>query len=180
MAFLDFFRNKTKPLDDASFQSAVYGITEHLTEISERLRRVETREKEIGLQLEGIDDLLHTGGEENILVDALISLADTIGDFYYFAVTDSHSPLLEQAQMMWNKAKSTAEAAGLEIIDGDNEPFDFRLHSAESAERDDDIPDGFIIKILRCGYIYKNEIIRRAVVIVNRNDTPVINIDHQY
>jgi molecular chaperone GrpE (heat shock protein) len=169
MAFLSFFRKKQ--------HFAEIGINTHLAEISnrlseqnERLRKIENGQKETYLQLEGIDDFLQSNGGKTVLVDAVISLVDIIGDFYHFAAADSNSPLFEQAQMMNNAAKNAVETAGLSIINVCNEPFDFRLHTVHSTEQDNDIQNGYVIKTLKCGYIYNDEIIRRAVVIINKID----------
>ena len=167
MAFLNFFREKEKKHIDSIAQSVGSVIDERLAELNERLRRIENKQKETSIQLEEIDNSLQNG-DETVLVDTLTALADTIGDFYLFAAADPDSPLYEQAQMMWNTAKSAAENAGLEIIDASNEPFDFRFHSAESAEQDIDIPNGYVIKTIKFGYIYKNEVMRRAAVIINK------------
>ena len=177
MAFFDFFWKKVKYYTDTSAQNAVSGINEYLAETSERLRRIETRQKETIIQLEEIDDFLQNNGNETTLIDALIALADTIGDFYFFAASDQNSPLFEQASMMWNRAKSAVEAVGLDIIEAENEPFDFRLHSAESAEQNMEIPNGYVIKTLKFGYIYQDKVIRRAAVVINkieRTETPNI------
>jgi molecular chaperone GrpE (heat shock protein) len=131
------------------------------------LRRIEIKQKETSIQLEEIDNSLQNGSE-TALVDALIALTDTVADYYFFASGDEGSPLFEQAQMMWNRAKNAAEAAGLEIIEPDNEPFDFRLHSVESVGQDINIPSGYAIKTLKFGYIYKGEVVRRAAVVVNK------------
>jgi molecular chaperone GrpE (heat shock protein) len=72
---------------------------------------------------------------------------------------------------MWSKAKNAAGTAGLEIINPCNEPFDFRLHSIEGTDQDIDMSNGYVIKTLKYGYIYKDEIIRRAAVIVNKIET---------
>jgi molecular chaperone GrpE (heat shock protein) len=168
MAFFDFFWKKIKYYTDISAKNAVSGITEYLAETNERLRRIETKQKETSIQLEEIDNFLQDGGNETVLVDALVELADTIGDFYFFANPDQSSPLFEQASMMWNSAISALEAVGLDIIDAGNEPFDFRLHSAEGVEQNMDIPNGYVIKTLRFGYIYKNEVVRRAAVVINK------------
>ena len=168
MAILDFFRKKDDHHINKTISEAASAVSEHLTEICERMRKIEMTQKETSLQLDGIDDFLQNGSCEAGLVDALVALADTIGDFYYFAATDLSSPVFEQAQMMWNTAKKAAMAAELEIIDASNEPFDFRLYAAESTECNINMPNGFVIKTLKCGYIYKGEIVRRAAVIVNK------------
>ena len=157
MAFLDFFRKRAK-------QSQCID----LTEINERLRRIETRQKETSLQLEEIDSALHSGGNEESLIEAIIALADTIGDFYFFAASQPETPLFDQAQMMWNSAKNAAESAGLEIIDANNEPFDFHLHSAESTEEDNSLPNGYVTKTIKCGYSHGGAVLRRAAVVVNK------------
>jgi molecular chaperone GrpE (heat shock protein) len=168
MAFFDSFWRKVKYYTDTSAQNAVSGINEALAETNERLRRIETRQKETSIQLEEIDELLQNSDNETAFVDALIALADTIGDFYFFTAADQSSPLFEQAQMMWNRARSAVEAVGLEIIDASDEPFDFRLHSAEGAEQNPDIPNGYVIKTMKSGYIYQEKVIRRAAVIINK------------
>ena len=167
MAFFSIFCRNTQQHTDQIAHSVERIINERLAEVSERLRRIEIKQKETSLQLEGIDDFLHNNGNETVLVDALIALADTIGDFFYYAVAAAPSPLFDQAQMMWNAVKNAAGTAGLEIIDAENEPFDFRLHSAESTDQDDGMPNGYVIKTLKCGYVYREKVIRRAAVIVN-------------
>jgi len=217
MAFFDFFWKEAKRLADTSAQNLALGINGQFaetrncfSELSERLRRIETRQKETSLQLDEIDNSLQSGSE-TVFIDALIALADTIGDFYYYAAQeeqntaapmnstaapcsdedesgfsggaaewhdgaddeddgDDSSPLLKQARMMWNAARNAVETAGLEIIDAAGEPFDFRLHSAQSTEQDKGLPNGYVIKTLKYGYIYREEIVRRAVVVVNKVD----------
>jgi molecular chaperone GrpE (heat shock protein) len=186
MAFFDLFRQKTRYSAEEIAKGITAGINEYLAEINarlseqgERLRKIETKQKETGLQLEEIDGFLQNSGNETSLLDALISLADIIYDFYYFAGTDPLSPLFEQARMMWNTTKNAAQSAGLVIIDSGNEPFDFRLHSVESTEHDDCLPEGYVTKTLKCGYIYKDEITRRALVIINKKTGTMDNFQEE-
>jgi len=174
MAIFDFFWKKLEYYTDISAKNAVSGavsgINEQLAETSERLRRIETRQKETSIQLEEIDSFLQNNGNETALIDTLIALTDTIADFYLFTAEDEGSPLFEQASMMLNKAKRAVEDAGLEIIDAVNEPFDFSLHSAETTGQNTEIPSGYVIKTLKFGYIYKDEVLRRAAVVINKID----------
>ena len=191
MPFLNFFRKNKKPQPEPGPVEKIVpiidpSVNENLAEINERLRRIETKQKETGLQLEEIDGFLQgdvaadAAETEKTLVEALIALADTIGNFYYFADQGNRredSSLFEQARMMWNAAKNAAETAGLGIIEAEREPFDFRFHSAESVERDGDLPNGYVIKTLKCGYVYKDEVVRRATVVVNKTGAP--NVAYQ-
>ena len=145
-------------------------MSEHLSEINDRLRRIETKQKETSLQIEEIDNHLQSDGDETVFISALIALSDIIEDFYYFAAEDENSPLFEQAQMMWNAAKNKAETAGLTLIDSADEPFDFNIHSIKGTAYDESLPTGYVIKTLKCGYIFKDELIRHAAVIVNKQE----------
>ena len=171
---MNFFWKKTKLTEKETVQSVNADINQHfigerLAEINERLRKIENRQKETGIQLEEIDGFLQGGGNEPVLVDALVMLIDIIEDFYCFASAEADSPLAEQSMMMWNTALSAAETAGIEIITAAFEPFDFNRHTAESTEQDGRAPNGYVIKTLKCGYIYKGEIVRRATVVVNKS-----------
>ena len=168
MAFKDFFKRKTEQNSVQVPYPVIEIINEHYSDIRERLNRIENKQKETSLQLEEIDDFLQSAGGETALIDSLIAVTDTIGDFYYFTASDSASSLFEQAQMMWNTAKKSLAAAEIILIDTKNEPFDFRLHSAENTEQNYDLPDGFVLHTLKCGYIYKDEVIRRAAVVINK------------
>ena len=180
MAFNKFWKRKSKDSVVATAPVVNPCVGESLTEINERLRRIENKQKETSLQLEAIDDFLQCGGTEPALVKAVIELSDNIEDFYCFVAADVDSPLLEQARMMWRAAKNAAEASGFEIIDAADEPFDSRRHSAESSEQVENMPNGYVTKTLKCGYIYKDEVIRRAAVVVNVVTNPDKYLTEEY
>jgi len=172
MAFFGIFSKKTEHNTSIeSFNKHLAEINNRLAEHSERLHRIDIKQKETSIQLEEIDALLQNDNEENSLIDALIGLIGIIGDFYYFAAADTNSSLFEQAQMMWNTAIKAAQEAGLQIIDAGNEPFDFNFHSAESTEQNHSLPNGYVIKTLKCGYIYKGIVLQRASVVINKTNT---------
>ena len=170
MAIFKFLKNSAKHIADITAQNVDDRMSGHLTEINERLRKIEIRQKETSLQIEEIDNHLQSGSDEAVFISALIALADIIEDFYYFAAEDQDSPLFEQAQMMWNAAKNNAETAGLTIIETAGEPFDFNIHSIEDTEWDESLPAGYVIKTLKCGFFFKDEVIRHAAVIVNKQE----------
>ena len=174
MALFGFLKKSAKHIADLTAQNVDDFMSErlngHFTEVNERLRRIETRQKETSLQIEEIDSHLHGDGDETAFIGTLIALADIIEDFYYFAAEDKLSPLFEQAEMMWNSAKNRAETAGLTLIEASGEPFDFNFHSIHGTASDDGLPTGYVIKTLKCGYIFNNEIIRQAAVIVNKQE----------
>ena len=173
MNLLNFIRKKPKTdaradaciqeeRNDAQTQAVLF-------EVIDRLRKIENKQKEICLQLDDINEFLRDGRDEaRPFIDALIAAADCVEAFYRFAAVGDDRPLLEQAEMMWNKAGEAVLAAGVTIIDNEGAPFDFRLNTAEGAESRGGTPTGTVLRTLKCGYIYQDTVIRRASVVVNR------------
>ena len=172
MAFWGLSWVKAKQLADVSANNINAVINERFADINERLRKIENIQKETSLQLDAMDEALHGSADdsenEKALVDVLITLMDTIGDFFHYAASVSDTALYEQARMMWDSAINTAKTTEVQIINPFNEPFNFLLHSAESADHDINLPNGYVIKTLKCGFIYREKIVRRASVIVNK------------
>ena len=169
MLFKNFFRKKTEPelyAETPAVQPKDYD--ENFAEISGRLRKIENAQKEMSLQLDALDALLQDD-DEHALAGALIEMCSNIENFYRFTAENPDSPLYGQARMMWDAAKNAAEPVGLEFIDDERVPFDFRRHSAEITGNDALLPNGYIIKILKCGYAYKGKVIRRALAVVNKS-----------
>jgi len=165
------FKKKIKPDMNAEIKPEV-NYDPRFDSIDECLRKIDRRQKETVLQLEEINELLQdnkTGG--NILADTVIDVADRVEEFYRFTVEDGNVQLSEQAQMMWNAVCKSLVSAGFKIIGNANqpEPFNFQCHSAEGIVCDNNVPNEYVLKTLKCGYIYEGEIIRRASVIVNKN-----------
>ena len=142
------------------------------------IEKIESKQKETMLQLEDIDSLLQeelenrdnnnngNGNDNNGLPKALMALIETIYDFYLYV--EPGTPLFDQAEMMFGRSVKTAKDVELEVIVDEGANFDFRLHTAHGTEEEPNLPDGHIVKTLQCGFIYKDEILRRAVVIVNK------------
>lgn len=159
MAFWNPFRKKT---DDDRYGE----IISRLNTLGSRLDKIENRQKETMLQIDDIDNFLQEDNNQDGLPEALMALIEIIYDFYLYAGQDS--ALYEQAQMMLNKAKKSAESVGLEVVGGKGEVFDFRLCTVQGTDDAPDLPDGCITQVLQCGFIFKDEILRRAVVVVNK------------
>jgi molecular chaperone GrpE len=103
----------------------------------------------------------------------LVSITDSLENFYLFASEDESSPVFAQAAMMWNAARKSLEKAGINIICDQGIPVDFKLHSPERIGSDSNLPDGYVLSILESGYIYNGTVIRRASVTVNKKgETP--------
>lgn len=132
------------------------------------LRKTEMGQKEAVLQLDELSSQLLDDSGEQALAAALISVIDAIEDFY--RLTPEASAMFAQAQMMWHVAMKAAAAGGLEVINPKNQPPDFKRHKIESTTNDPAAPNGYVVNTLKCGYIYKNELLRPAAVLVNKKE----------
>jgi len=143
-------------------------MNHYMQQMAQALHKVETRQKETILQLDEISDRLQDDNDEHALAMALISAIDIIEDFYRLTIDDPH--LSAQSQMMWSAAMKAATAGGLEAIDNQGQLPDVKRHSIESTAYDPTMPNGVIIKTLKCGYLYKNEVLRTAAILLNRKE----------
>ena len=139
---------------------------QHMQLINQMLRTIDTRQKETVLQLDDLSNQLQENTGEHDLALALISAIDIIEDFYRLTISDP--ALLAQSQMMWSAAMKAATAGGLEVIDDHDIPPDFKRHRIEGTESDPAVQNGCITKTLKCGYLYKGEILRTAKVLVQK------------
>jgi len=134
-----------------------------------QLKKIETGQKELVLQLDNLSESIMDDDRsemDQLWAESLIVVLDVIEDFYRFVAATPDSPYAEQAQIMWQTAQDSASE--LDIIDEEGKIFDFRKHITEGTDCNLEMPNGYVIKTLKCGYEYKGEVIRRASVIVNR------------
>lgn len=104
-------------------------------------------------------------------VKALLHIADLVEDFYTYAKQQNDPNIREQARLMWANAHKALTGAGLAKIGsiGDEEAvFDPRLNQIQGTVCDGRYANGAVMEVLRSGYIYRDEVIRKAAVVVNK------------
>lgn len=80
---------------------------------------------------------------------------------------DEASKFLEGFRMVYNQTKSLLEKFEVKEIDCLGKEFDPAIEQAISTEKDDNKPSGTVLKIYQKGYMYKDKVLRLAMVIVN-------------
>ncbi len=70
-------------------------------------------------------------------------------------------------KMINNQIFQILEEDGLKKIETDNQMFDPNYHDAIETEKDETKEKGIILRTTQTGYIYKERIIRPAIVVVN-------------
>ncbi len=80
---------------------------------------------------------------------------------------ESNKKLLEGVKMVYCNLINTLEKYEVKIIDGNNKPFDPTYHEAVLTEHVEDKEVGLVLEVLQKGYLYKERVIRPAMVKVN-------------
>ncbi|MCL2087621.1 MAG: hypothetical protein FWH05_08540 [Oscillospiraceae bacterium] len=131
------------------------------------MKKIENRQKEFTVQLETIDDFMN--GENAVYetqlkaqLEMLISLADSVEDFY--RISSESAPSVS----LWEIIKKKLRAGGIVPIDDVGVAVDFTRHKIEAVAQDETLPNGYVAKILKCGYIYKGAVYRKAIVVANK------------
>ena len=80
---------------------------------------------------------------------------------------DEVSKFLEGFKMIYCNMQNVMENFEVKQIDGANKPFDPTYHNAIMVEHKDGVEPGMVLEVLQKGYIYKDKVIRPAMVKVS-------------
>ena len=79
---------------------------------------------------------------------------------------DKADPFAAGMLMIQSQLHNMLENLGIEKISAVGEKFDTKYHSAVSHIKDDNLGEGIVAEELQGGYIYKDSVIRHAIVVV--------------
>lgn len=80
---------------------------------------------------------------------------------------DEVSKFLEGFKMIYCNMQNVMSNFEVKQIDGSNKPFDPVYHNAIMVENRDGVDPGMVLEVLQKGYIYKDKVIRPAMVKVS-------------
>ena len=106
--------------------------------------------------------------EKPALVQGLIAVSDRLEDIYRFILKNENGSWLEQIRLVWNNAGIELLPLGIFRIEGEKSRFDARLHAVVGVKEEPAVADGVILEVIRCGYLYQSQCLRKAKVIVNK------------
>ncbi|MCM8899915.1 nucleotide exchange factor GrpE [Caldicoprobacter algeriensis] len=102
------------------------------------------------------------------LVAVLLNILDLYEDLYRYSLKYGDESWKEQMTMQWNRTGIMLKQNGIVRIEGIGELFVPQLYVVEEIRQVPGIPNGQIVDIIRSGYMYNGEIIRKAKVVVNQ------------
>ena len=128
-------------------------------------------EKEKNEQIKELKKMLAAGEEEKLsLVKGLVTTLDKLEDIYRYVLKNEDAGWSAQMALLWKSISADLLPLGLVRIEGENTFFDARLHAAVQVKEDGSKPNGIILEILRCGYLYRSTLLRKAQVMVNKTN----------
>jgi len=80
---------------------------------------------------------------------------------------DEASKFLEGFRMVYSQTRNLLEKFEVKEIDCIGKEFDPSIEQAITTEKDETKPSGVVLKVYQKGYMYKDKVLRHAMVIVN-------------
>ncbi|MEW6242959.1 MAG: nucleotide exchange factor GrpE [Bacillota bacterium] len=108
--------------------------------------------------------------EKLSLIEALLAALDRLEDIYRCAVQNECGSWSEQIKLLWDNTATDLLARGIFRIESEGSFFDARIHAAVQTVEERAKPNGTILEVLRCGYMYQSRLLRKAQVVVNKVD----------
>lgn len=106
--------------------------------------------------------------EKRSLVKGFIEILDQMENLYRYSSVNDYGNWTTQIRLMWDNIYNSLVTLGIVRVEGLNTMFNPLLNTVEMTRDEHDVEDGLILDVLRCGYIYKSAVIRKAEVIVNK------------
>lgn len=85
-----------------------------------------------------------------------------------FELAIAHGEGGDGVELVFKELKSSLEREGLAEILAEGRPFDPQVHEAVESREDPDVSEPFVIQVYRRGYMFGDEVVRPAMVVVAR------------
>ena len=149
-ATLDLLNNRIKELEDALLRSQAELLNYRKRKDDETARILKYAEEDV---LKGFLPILDS-------FERAIQMDDN-------NFGDEASKFLEGFRMVYTQTKNLLEKFEVREIECLDKEFDPATSQAISTEKDENKPSGTVLKIYQKGYMYKDKVLRLAMVIVN-------------
>lgn len=106
--------------------------------------------------------------EKSAIVKGFVEILDRMEDLYRYATANDYGNWTSQIRLLWGNILDNLNLLGIMRVDGLDATFDPRLYTVKMTKDEPDAENGRILEVLRCGYIYKSAVIRKADVVVNK------------
>jgi molecular chaperone GrpE len=102
----------------------------------------------------------------------MLQILDNLQLVLSHVTTSTDDSLIKGVEMTIKELKKILDKFGLSEIDAVGKPFDPNFHHAMSMVERDDIENNSVVEIFRKGYLFKDRLIRPAIVSVSKRVIP--------
>jgi len=102
------------------------------------------------------------------LLEGLLDINDAFEDIYSYGSDFSKEGFKEGMLLQRTKNVQMLSLCGITVIGSKGDSFDFNIHVAKEVRLIEGLTEGTIIEVIRYGYIYDSQVIRKAEVVVNK------------
>lgn len=103
----------------------------------------------------------------NALLERLLPVLDNY-DFGLEAARGAGDAVVQGLEMVRKQLHDFLADQGVKPIDAEGQPFDPNIHEAMAHEESADVPEGYVIRQVRRGYMLKDRLLRPASVMVSK------------
>ncbi|GMO28993.1 MAG: hypothetical protein Ta2B_09930 [Termitinemataceae bacterium] len=143
------------------------------------LKDLQKRQTDVSLQVEEIYDLLKDQ-DTHILAEAYqsekkqadslalasVAICDLLEDFCAYARQSGNEDLQHQADILWRKSEQLLASSNLVRFGTTDQLLNPQIHTVTKGVESSH-PREMVLQVLQSGYLYKNDIIRKAAVVVS-------------
>ena len=161
---------ETKPSNNAKPQPKEKKdkIKEQIAKLEEQLKDQHNEYLKVYAEMESIKDRKYASQK---VVGELIGPIDML---VKIVSSKAPSPEIENYligfKMIANQLVDILKSEGLTEIEALNKEFDPNLMQAVSVEENNNLADNIVVKVMQTGYMYKDRVLRPAMVTVNKNN----------
>lgn len=150
-------------------QEEVATLKEQNNELEDRILRSQAElQNTLARNKKETANLLKYSGEK-VLKDLLPAIDNLERALEVTATNDESKTLLKGVEMTLTQLKKALADAGVEEIKAQDEKFDPTLHQAiQMVQATDDQESDQVVQVLQTGYLYKDRLLRPAMVVVSQ------------
>ncbi len=109
-------------------------------------------------------------GNQERYIDTMLELMDMMEDMLHAISIGSNEAWRIQMDLLWRKAGDALQRCGMERMEPLGASFSAELHTAKEVQAYPGVPNGHILDVIRSGYLSDGKMVRKAQVVVNRNE----------
>ena len=140
-------------------------ILDLLEESSESNKENQGIIRELRERVQGKDN------EINAMINTVISISDIFDYINGFALKSGNENLIAQFKLVSEQLGEKLAQSSISILGIEGGEFDMSIHKAIEAEWQKDKSEGVILQVVRKGYMYKGNLLRKAEIIINQNES---------